>query len=178
MPITPLVPGSTFPEITVPQLGGGEMTLGSAGGDHDWQLVIVYRGKHCPVCTGYLQQFEKRRAEFDELGIELVAVSSDSEDRASDQIVQVKSTYRVGYGLSVDQMKQMGLMISGPHNGKDVAGPFAEPGLFVVDQDRNLRVMDISNVPFARPDINTLLLGLNFVRKKMNDGYAVSGNHM
>jgi len=175
MAVTPLIPGNKFPEIHVAQLGGGSISLGETDEDHDWQVVIVYRGKHCPICTGYLQQFEKRRDEFDALGVELVAVSSDSEERATAQIKQAKPSYRIGFGLTVDQIRQMGLMISGPQNGTDVAGPFAEPGLFVINEKRVLRVMDTSNVPFARPDITTLLMGLKYVRSIGGD-YAISGN--
>jgi len=38
--------GSAMPAIAVPKVGGGEIAIGSSGG---WQMVVVYRGKHCPI---------------------------------------------------------------------------------------------------------------------------------
>ena len=40
--------GAIFPTITVPRLGGGEIAPAVMPG---WRLVIVYRGRHCPLCT-------------------------------------------------------------------------------------------------------------------------------
>lgn len=42
--------GSIFPKTQVEQLRGGKITLGAPRGGHDWQLVVVYRGLHCPLC--------------------------------------------------------------------------------------------------------------------------------
>jgi hypothetical protein len=49
MPIA-LSAGHRFPDIAVPRLGGGEIELGVPGPGRDWQMIIVYRGKHCPIC--------------------------------------------------------------------------------------------------------------------------------
>ena len=42
--------GETFPKQTVARVGGGELVLGEPEGGHDWQMVVVYRGLHCPLC--------------------------------------------------------------------------------------------------------------------------------
>ncbi len=47
--------GSAMPSISVPKLGGGELDLGGTGA---WRMVIVYRGKHCPICKRYLSGIE------------------------------------------------------------------------------------------------------------------------
>lgn len=39
---------------------------------------------------------------------------------------------------------------------------FAEPGLFAITPDGDAQIIDISNAPFARPDLG-LLLRLQFV---------------
>lgn len=78
----PLV-GEIFPKITVPKVGGGEIELGAPSDGHDWQLVVVYRGRHCPICTRYLKELDGIVADLGKIGIDVVAVSADPEVRAS-----------------------------------------------------------------------------------------------
>ncbi len=157
-------PGESFPVIDVPSLGGGTIRLGEASDGYDWQMVVVYRGKHCPVCTRYLREVDETVASLKDLRIEVVAVSADSKERAAAQIAEVSPSFSVGYGLSVDQMKALGLYVSGPRHGINVEGPFAEPALFVVNEDRELRMVDIANVPFLRPQLPSVVGGLRFMR--------------
>ncbi|MBY5933513.1 redoxin domain-containing protein [Tateyamaria omphalii] len=163
------IPGAKFPSISVPKLGGGTLTLGVARDGFDWQMIVVYRGRHCPICTRYLREANEVVAPLAELGIEVVAVSADSEDRAQEQIDEVKPDFDVGYGLTEDQMKSLGLYVSGPRHGMDVEGPFAEPGLFIVNERQQLWMADVSNVPFLRPQLNSVVGGLRFVRGFLKD---------
>nr|WP_299205779.1 peroxiredoxin-like family protein [uncultured Tateyamaria sp.] len=167
-------PGERFPGIEVPKLGGGSLRLGVPSKGYDWQMIVVYRGKHCPICTRYLGEINEVAAALKELSIEVVAVSSDSAARAKDQIGGVSPDFSVGYGLSIEDMKALGLYISSPRHGIDVEGPFAEPGLFVVNEDRELRMVDISNVPFLRPQMPSLVRGLRFMRG-MTEPFPANG---
>jgi peroxiredoxin len=162
-------PGTHFQPIEIAKLGGGTLSLGRAGEGYDWQLIVVYRGKHCPICTRYLKEVSEIVAPLKDLGIEVVAVSADSEARASVQIAEAGISYPVGHGLTVPQMQQLGLYISSPRHGMDVEGPFAEPGLFVVNENDELRMVDIANVPFMRPQLTSLVGGLRFMRGMTGD---------
>ena len=166
--------GADFPEINIGRLGGGNLALGAPQGGHDWQMVVVYRGKHCPMCTTYLKELETLLPEFHALGVDVVAVSADPEDKASDQIALVQPSFPVGYDLSLDQMLELGLYVSDPRSPEENDRPFAEPGIFVVNADGQVQVTDISNAPFARPDLNTLLGGLRFIRNPENN-YPIRG---
>ena len=77
MPATKPVPGSLFPNVEIPKLGGGVLQLGNASDGYDWQLIVVYRGKHCPICTRYLRELNEVVAPLNDLGIEVVAISAD-----------------------------------------------------------------------------------------------------
>lgn len=164
-----LSPGEKFPEITVPILEGGEMNLTQIDEGYDWKLVVVYRGKHCPLCTNYLIELNETLAKFHELGVEVVAISADSHERAEQQMTEIHPDFPVGYGLSIEQMRELGLYISGVNNGIDVAAPFAEPGLFVIKEKGNLQITDISNVPFLRPEIQRVLWWINYIKNKAGD---------
>ena len=164
--------GERFPDVTVSRLGGGELPLGKPVDDHDWQLVVVYRGKHCPICKTYLAELERTVPDFARAGVGVVAVSGDPEDRARAFIDEVGATYQVGYGLTVAQMKTLGLYISEPRSEKETDRPFPEPGVFVVTAEGLLQVVDISNAPFARPDLAGLAKGLKFIR---DNDYPIRG---
>lgn len=168
--------GDRFPALSVPRLGEGEIKLAQPKDDKDWQLVLVYRGKHCPICTRYLGELNEILSDLDALGIDVVAVSADTEDKARAQIDQVKPGFDVGYGLTVEQMQALGLYISHPRSAEETDRPFAEPGLFVINGDGRLQVVDISNAPFARPNLKSLLMGLGFIRNPENN-YPIRGTY-
>lgn len=168
------IAGTDFPNITVAKLGGGQIDLSKPATAGNWNAVIVYRGKHCPLCTKYLNSINELLPKFQELGVDIVAVSADSEERAQGHIDQVNPDFPVGYNLSIEQMQQLGLYISNPRSPDESDRPFAEPGFFVVNENGKLQIIDISNIPFARPDLSSMLMGLGFVKNPDNN-YPIRG---
>ena len=65
---------------------------------------------------------------------------------------------------------------AGLENGRDVEAPFAEPGLFVIDDSGLLQITDISNVPFARPDLAWIAKGIGFRRGAFSNT-PINGTH-
>lgn len=166
--------GDAFPKQTVSLLGGGETVLGDPGGDRDWQMVVIYRGVHCPLCKKYLTTLETLKDRFHAAGIDLVVASGDPEEKARAFADEVGVTVPMGYDLSIDQMRSLGVYISNPRSPKETDRPFPEPGVFVINGEGNLHIVDISNAPFARPDLDALLRGLEFIRA--ND-YPIRGTY-
>lgn len=164
--------GERLPEIAVPRLGGAELRLGEPVDHHDWQIVVIYRGKHCPICKTYLTELERMAPEFAKSGVGIIAVSSDPEDRARSFTDEIGVSFPVGYDLTVDQMHRLGLYVSEPRSEKETDRPFAEPGVFVINADGLIQVVDISNAPFARPDLAGLAKGLKFIR---DNNYPIRG---
>lgn len=169
-----LTAGTTFPKQDVSKLGGGTLTLGAPQGGHDWQLVVVYRGLHCPICKTYLSTLQDLRDDFHAIGVDVVAVSGDPEAKAQSMADEKELSLPIGYDLSLEQMAALGLYISDPRSAQETDRPFAEPGVFVINAEGNIQIVDISNAPFARPDLNGLLKGITFVRDK---DYPVRGTH-
>jgi peroxiredoxin len=172
-----LAAGDLFPAISLSMLGGGQRDISSPGPDLSWMLVLVYRGKHCPLCTTYLKELNAVLPDLTAQGTDVVAVSADTEARASDHMAEVAPRFSVAYGLSTEQMQALGLYISGPRNGVDVEAPFAEPGLFVLDETGRVQIVDVSNVPFARPDLRWIAKGIGFRRGPMKDA-PINGTHV
>lgn len=172
--MTALAAGSTFPLTDVPQLGGGTLTLGAPRGGHDWQLVVVYRGLHCPLCKTYLARLQELEAEYNALGVDVVAVSGDPEAKAQAFAEEKELGIAIGYGLSVAQMRALGLYISDPRSPQETDQPFPEPGLFVINAAGKIQIVDVSNAPFARPDLASIAGGIKFIR---GSDYPLRGMH-
>lgn len=142
--------------------------------DRDWQLIVVYRGLHCPLCKKYLAQLNEMPPDFHALNVEVLALSGDPLEKAQAMVSEKALNMPVGYDLSVDQMRMLGLYISDPRSPAETDQPFPEPGIFVINDAGKIQILDISNAPFARPDLSSLLNGIKFVRE---NGYPVRGTH-
>jgi len=171
-----LTAGQKFPSITVKKLGGGEIDLATPAAPYDWRAVFVYRGKHCIFCDEYLVELKGLIAEFNEAGVDVVAVSADTEERAKIQASVVEPNFDVGYDLTIEEMQSLGLYISTPRSEAESDRPFAEPGLIVINEKGEAQIIDISNVAFARPDLKTLIRGLKYIRAP-GKNYPVRGTY-
>ncbi|KLV05539.1 thioredoxin peroxidase [Photobacterium aquae] len=169
--------GSIFPAIALPTLTGTDVILGVPQQGTDWQMVVIYRGRHCPLCTRYLNELETLREQFGALGIDIVVASADSEEQLRTHMDNLSVSFPIGYGLNIEQMQQLGLYISHPRSAQETDHPFAEPGLFVINENNEIQIIDISNAPFARPDLKTLLAGLAFIRNPENN-YPIRGTYL
>lgn len=161
--------GAEMPDVSVPRAGGGDLKLNESG---KWRVVVVYRGKHCPICRSYLKTLDGLLEEFNAAGADVIAVSADTKEKAEVQATEEHWRFPVGYGLTPDQMRQLGLYVSAPRSVQETDRPFPEPGLFVINPDGRIHVVDISNAPFARPDLSGVLKGLKFIQEKQ---YPIRG---
>lgn len=171
-----LAAGELLSDMAVAKLGGGEIHLPTPPETYEWRVIVVYRGKHCPICTSYLAKLNELLPEFHEIGVDVVAISADDAEKAQFQMGKVNPHFEVGIGLSVEQMRKLGLYISNPLSATETDRPFAEPALFVVNKKGELQIVDISNAPFCRPELDSVLMGLKFILNP-NNNYPVRGTH-
>lgn len=161
--------GEKFPMMTWNAVSGERVVPADESG---WRVLIVYRGQHCPLCKAYLNTLNEMLEDFRAANIAVSTVSADSKDKAEAEVAECGWKFPVGYDLSVDQMRELGLYISDPRSPEETDRPFAEPALFVINPEGNTQIIDISNAPFARPDLKSLLKGLQFV---MSKDYPIRG---
>ncbi|MCL1036386.1 redoxin family protein [Shewanella corallii] len=166
--------GAKYPQHTLRTLSGEALTLGAPRGDADWQLVVIYRGRHCPLCTRYLNELEGFLPRLHALGIDVVAASGDSQSQLEEHMSRLQVSFPLAYGLSVAQMRELGVYISIPRSEQETDHEFAEPGLFVVNEHGTVQVVDISNNPFVRPQLEALVSGLEWIRNPDNH-YPIRG---
>lgn len=160
-----LTPDQQAPALSLPTVDGGNWSLAEQTPEN-FTMVLFYRGYHCPVCKTYLDKLGKIAKAYAEAGFSVVAVSMDSEERAAKSVSEWGlSGFPVAYGLSVETAEDWGLWISKSINEKE-ANIFCEPGLFWVRPDGRLYLIDISNMPWARPDLEFLHSKIPFAVEK------------
>ena len=145
-------------------------------GESDWQMVVVYRGRHCPMCTKFLNSLAGYRERLLDIGIDIAAVSGDSKDQLQDHMTRLDVNFPLFHGLTLEQMQDLGLYISVPRSEKETDHNFAEPGLFVINAEGRVQVIDLSNNPFARPDLEIFVSGLEWIRNPENN-YPIRGTY-
>lgn len=168
-PSTKIIAGSPFPALSWPTVQGGSLQPAAMSG---WRLLAVYRGKHCPLCKRYFKTLQAMLPDFQGAGVAVSVLSADPLEKAKADVEAEGWTFPVGYGLSVEDMRTLGLYASDPRSEQETDRPFSEPGLFVINPEGRVQIVDISNAPFARPELAVLLNGIKFVAEK---GYPVRG---
>ena len=131
-----LMPRQPVPPLQVPTLAHGDYTL-SADAPQRFALVVFYRGLHCPICLKYLLELGRLLPDFEQRGVKVIALSSDTRERAQAMADKLKApALRIGYDLPLASARAWGLYLS-TSRGKTSAGIdepalFAEPGVFLV----------------------------------------------
>ncbi len=172
---TKLRSGGTVPALELPLVNGGTVTLGKTQKNNHWQIIIVYRGLHCPLCNKYLKRLQELQSGFAKTNAELIAVSGDTLEKARAMVANNDLLFPVAYGLTIDQMRQLGLYISHPRNPEETDRPFAEPATFGVNAEGKLHLIEISNTPFNRADLGELLETVEWIRE---NNYPIRGTHL
>lgn len=169
-----LVPGNNVPALTVDTLSGSAWNL-AAQTPRNYTMVVFYRGLHCPLCAEYLKQLNSKLSQFHDLGIEVIAISGDTREKAANSAETwgVKDL-TLGYGLTREAMQQWGLYVSKGAFDYEPAY-FNEPGLFLIGPNGVLFFASVNNAPYGRTDLDALLGGMDFV---LNNNYPVRGTEV
>lgn len=159
--LKPRMPAAT---LDVARVDGDQWRLADQQPDA-FTLVVFYRGYHCPVCKTYLRDLDRLVDDFAALGVDCVAVSGDSEQRAR-QSVQEWGTERlpIGYGQTIESMREWGLFISKGLNDHE-PDEFGEPGLFLIRPDGTIYAEALNSMPFGRPKLDDVLKSVAWVEK-------------
>ena len=165
-----LKPRTKSPELEVETLDAGQWRL-SEQSPENFTMIVAYRGLHCPICRGYIAELDRNLEEFGKRGVEVIAVSTDTLERAAQTKDEWKlRNLRIGYGLSIPKAREWGLYISSSR-GKTSTGvvepdQFNEPGVFLIKPDQTLYASSVATMPFARPHFKEVLAAIDFIVEK------------
>ena len=174
-----LMPRQPVPSLQVPTLNHGSFKL-SEDAAPNFTMLVVYRGLHCPLCVKYLRDLVRLHPEFDKRGVKVVALSSDTRERAQAIAEQLDAPgLRLGYELPLATAREWGLYISTSRGATSIGieepALFSEPGLFVVRPDGTLYYGAVQTMPFARPHFDELLSALDVALTK---NYPARGEYI
>ena len=165
-----LIPRQPVPAIDIPLIDGSQFVLGAKPAER-FDLLVFYRGLHCPICAKYLIELERLAPEFEKRGVNLIAISSDQKERAQKMADKVNASgVKFGYGLPLATARKWGLYISTSRGatsiGIDEPSLFSEPGVFLIRPDGTLYYGAVQTMPFARPQFQDLLGAIDFAIAK------------
>ena len=138
----------------------------------NYTMIVFYRGWHCPICQAQLTELDRYLEQFANLGIEAISISGDTQERVqkSKQNWHLQNI-RLGYGLSLEDMRRWGLYISkGAYENEPAY--FNEPAIFFVKPDGTIAMAMINSTPFARPPWDDLVSSLNYI---LANNYPIRG---
>lgn len=161
------------PSLDIDLIDGGRWRLADAK-PATFTMIAVYRGLHCPACKTYLADLETKLPEFEKRGVEVVALSTDSRERAERSRSEWGlNKLKLGYGLPIATARDWDLYVSAAIREGEPP-QFAEPGLFLVRPDGSLFYAARTSAPWGRPPLDQILRGIDVAteRKMLARGEA------
>ncbi|MBT6093638.1 MAG: AhpC/TSA family protein [Rhodospirillaceae bacterium] len=165
--INALVPRQPVPALELPLVGGGTWSMADQKPEN-FTMVVFYRGLHCPICSRYLGDLNRKAQKFADKGVNVLVASSDDEDRATRAKTEWElDALDLAYGISLEKAREWGLYVS-TSNGKTSTGlvepdMFIEPGLYLIRADGTLYFGTVQTMPFARPSFAEILAAIDRV---------------
>lgn len=169
--IVPLLPRKAAPSLDIMLASSGDTFSLGAEVPENFTLVLFYRGFHCPICRTQLKDLEAKLPEFEKRGVSVVAVSSDTQERAEKTKLDWQlPNLRIGYGLGLKTARAWGLYASAGRGttsiGVEEPARFSEPGLYLIRPDGTVYFASVQSMPFARPHFADVLGAIDFVVAK------------
>jgi peroxiredoxin len=162
MPVKPRQPA---PVLEVQLIDGSTWRLKDVK-PKNFEMIVFYRGLHCPICKTYLSDLEAKLPEFAKRGVDVIAVSTDTRECAGKAKAEWNLTdLRVGCELPLSAARDWDLFVS--RAIRDGEPPeFNEPGLFLVKPDGTLFFASRGSAPWARPPLDQLLRGIDVAMER------------
>lgn len=135
--------GDRAPEFTLP--GTGDRTYRLADYRGQTVVLVFYPGDNTPVCTKQLNSYNNDIGEFDGVGAQVLAISS--------QNMESHDKFSAKLGLTFPLLADTDKAVAGSY---DTLGPlgFARRSIFVVDKDGIVRYVHraIAGLTFRSTD--------------------------
>lgn len=164
-------PKQQAPDLNFKLIDGGTWSLAEQT-PNNFTMVVFYRGLHCPVCKSYTEELQKLKPKFQNLGIDIITVSMDSEARAKTSKKEWEiADIPVGYNLTAAQAKAWGLYLSEAIKDSE-PNLFSEPGLFLIRSNNEVYYVAINSEPFGRPHLRSFIKSMEFV---ISEDYPARG---
>lgn len=116
---TALKPNADAPDFTLMDFRGGKVTLSELYKDGP-VVLIFYRGGWCPYCNIQLATMQESIAEFEKLGVSVVAISPDKPIHVSETANDIRLDFHVVSDAGNAVAKSYGLVYTLPEAVNEV----------------------------------------------------------
>ncbi len=156
--------GELAPDFTLRSVNGDEISLRRLV-ERGRVLLVFYRGSWCPRCNAQIAGFEEDRWGFEELGIQLVGISTDDMYGAE----KTRKKTKAGFPLLLDpehevidayEVRAMKRELKDMPARLHRRNTYAMPSLFLVDEKGVVRYRYVGRSFTDRPGIQELLRSL------------------
>jgi len=132
------------------------------------RLALTFKHAFNFQLSASLKDLNENLQRLSDAGIAVVAVSADGVAATRDLSQKLGGLkYPVATGLSVPQMRELGLYISDPTAYVEQTFSFAEPAFFLLNHDGTIRYVSIANNPVAgRVNVDALLMAVGYVNQR------------
>lgn len=150
-------PGEIVPTFEIPLTNGETLSVPQGLSQDGPTLLVTYRGLHCGICKSYLAKFGERIDALTELGVSIIATSSDSREKAETaQREWTNDRVQFGYGLSTEDAKMLRLFLTAKRKDGE-PDEFFEPGMYILGADGNVIFVSVQSMPFGRPAVSEMI---------------------
>ncbi|WP_298734162.1 peroxiredoxin-like family protein [uncultured Chitinophaga sp.] len=163
--ISPLLNGEKIPMAMLPDASGKMIDLNKTVSQKP-TVLIVYRGGWCPYCSKQLSGLQEAAPELEQLGYQLIAVSTDAPAGLSQSASKEKLTYTLLSDADLSLSKQLGIAFKAPKaywemlpkttGGKDSDLLLPVPAVYILDRAGVIRFEYIN--PDFKQRLNPALL--------------------
>ena len=154
--------GTLVPDFEF-KLLNGENWCSREQGEGQFTLLTIYRGMWCSHCKKQLQELDSLVDEFARRGVNVVAVSADTQERAQHVVDDYQlEKLTLGYEIPIESARELGVFVS--RRVKDIEMPlFCEPASLLIDKNAKLFSAWIASCAFARTDPSGILAYVDFI---------------
>jgi len=149
--------GDFFPlSIAAEDQAGERRTLGELAGEQGLVLAFVRSADWCPFCKSQLADLNRRAAEFEQLGLNVVSISVDKVA----EIADFAQAQDIGYTMLADPAGD----INGDLGIRDEQYPVGSaafgvprPVLYIIDSNATVQAVYMEPTYRTRPDLDLVL---------------------
>jgi len=174
--ISPLLCGEKIPMAVLFDVSGKRFDLNRAISQKP-TILVFYRGGWCPYCIGQLSGLQEAFSGLEEMGYQLIAISTDESEGLMEAAAKEKLSYTLLSDSDLALSKQMGIAYKAPKDywemlpkttgGKDSELLLPVPSVFIVDQMGTIHFEFINPNFKQRLSSNLLLAAASSIKEDL-----------
>lgn len=167
---TKLVQGDKLPRITLNLTDGRTVALPDEINSR-YVALLFYRGNWCSYCMRHLKTYQEKLDELRELGVMVIAATTDTKDSTVKMVSEQGITFDVAYGVSEQALEEFDPWWVDDHHGH-----YAQPVELLILRGGTIFGSMYASGPVGRMDVNETLNSVRSrERQRLEQETTVSG---